>query len=337
MDFATLPPEINSERMYAGPGDESLVEAVTAWNKLAVCLYTAAADYRAVTAKLAAICGDRPVIAEAATPYPEWLDSAGEQAERTAEQATSALRAYRSVFAATVPPPVIEANRARRLSTAATNQLGQESASVADIDAEYEDMWVQNATAMYAYASASAQASTLTPFKSPPCTAAPEIVSTGYEVMAKIPEALQSLSSSPLASPLETFGKHLSSVTASLSKLSSLTTAADYAISYLNNLNKLTALSALLPHGGRVSTSVFSAALGRSSHIGASSTPLSVPARWVSQTTDGYPWSTELPGGWIGEPIHLVRTRDAPGRPLEGRDVGRADPAVDQKRRRGDE
>src|SRR6202012_5842214 len=191
--------------------DESLVEAVTAWNKLAVWLYTAATDYRAVTAKLAALCGDRPRRTEEATPYFEWLDSAGEQAGRTAEQAESALRAYQSAFAATVPPPVIEANRKRRLETAASNQLGQQSVSVADIDAEYEDMWVQNAAAMYAYASASAEASTLTPFTSPACTARPEIVSTGYEVMAKIPEALQSLSSSPLASPLETFGKHLSS------------------------------------------------------------------------------------------------------------------------------
>jgi PPE-repeat protein len=35
MHFATLPPEINSGRMYSGPGSGSMISAATAWDELA--------------------------------------------------------------------------------------------------------------------------------------------------------------------------------------------------------------------------------------------------------------------------------------------------------------
>ena len=53
MNFATLPPEITSGRMYEGIGWVTMVEASRAWDRLAIRLCTAAADYRAVTSKLA--------------------------------------------------------------------------------------------------------------------------------------------------------------------------------------------------------------------------------------------------------------------------------------------
>ena len=150
----------------------------------------------------------------------------------------------------------------QRISLAEMNCLGQISAAIADTDADYEQMWVQGAVAMYTYARASADASTLTPFSSPPHSsdpiepapqgaratqpcrnwplmAAPEITSTGYQVMSAIPLTLDSLSSAPLT----TLVASLSSVTAPLSKLSSLTAPADRALSHLNSLNKSAALS----------------------------------------------------------------------------------------------
>jgi PPE-repeat protein len=33
VDFGALPPEINSGRMYAGPGAGPMMAAATAWNK----------------------------------------------------------------------------------------------------------------------------------------------------------------------------------------------------------------------------------------------------------------------------------------------------------------
>jgi PPE-repeat protein len=53
MDFETLPPEINSGRMYCGPGSGSIMVAATAWDQLAARLYDTAAYWRAVTSKLA--------------------------------------------------------------------------------------------------------------------------------------------------------------------------------------------------------------------------------------------------------------------------------------------
>ncbi|POX94491.1 hypothetical protein C3477_26875, partial [Mycobacterium kansasii] len=43
MDFAALPPEINSGRMYAGAGAGPLLAAAAAWNGLALELNTTAA------------------------------------------------------------------------------------------------------------------------------------------------------------------------------------------------------------------------------------------------------------------------------------------------------
>ncbi|MDI3314987.1 MAG: PPE domain-containing protein, partial [Mycobacterium sp.] len=39
-DFAALPPEINSARMYAGPGSGPMMAAASAWNSLAAELGT---------------------------------------------------------------------------------------------------------------------------------------------------------------------------------------------------------------------------------------------------------------------------------------------------------
>jgi PPE-repeat protein len=50
MDFEGLPPEINSEPMYSGPGSGSMSAA--AWDGLACRLFDVAASYRSVTARL---------------------------------------------------------------------------------------------------------------------------------------------------------------------------------------------------------------------------------------------------------------------------------------------
>jgi hypothetical protein len=48
-------------------------------------------------------------MAAAAAPYVTWMNGSAAQAEETANQARAAAAAYETAFAATVPPPVIEA------------------------------------------------------------------------------------------------------------------------------------------------------------------------------------------------------------------------------------
>jgi PPE-repeat protein len=170
MDFAALPPEINSERMYSGPGSAPMLAAATAWDGLADELHSAAAAYKAEIAGLT----DGPwlgpasaAMAAAAATHTEWLTTAAAQAEQTATQGKAAAGAYEAAFAMTVPPPVIAANRSLLMSLVATNILGQNTPAIATTEAEYAEMWAQDAAAMYGYAGSSASSTTLTPFTSP--------------------------------------------------------------------------------------------------------------------------------------------------------------------------
>ena len=52
MDFGFYPPEINSGRMYSGPGSGPMLAAAQAWAALADELYTAASGYQSVVSEL---------------------------------------------------------------------------------------------------------------------------------------------------------------------------------------------------------------------------------------------------------------------------------------------
>jgi PPE-repeat protein len=171
MDFAMLPPEINSGRMYTGPGSGPTLAAAAAWDGLATELHAAAASYGSVIAGLTAGPWLGPAsmaMAAAAGPYMTWTRTTATQAEQTATQAKAAAAAYEVAFAATVPPPVIAANRAQLMALVATNLFGQNTPAIAATEAHYAEMWAQDAAAMYGYAGLSASATTLTAFTPPP-------------------------------------------------------------------------------------------------------------------------------------------------------------------------
>ncbi len=173
MDFALLPPEINSGRMYDGPGSAPMLAAAAAWEGLATELHSAAASYGSVISELSAapwLGAASASMARAAGPYVAWMSSTATQAEQTATQAKAAAAAYEVTFAAMVPPPVIAANRALLQALVATNLFGQNTPAIAAAETLYAEMWAQDATAMYGYASASASAATLPPFTPAPQT-----------------------------------------------------------------------------------------------------------------------------------------------------------------------
>ena len=181
MDYGALPPEITSALLYTGPGSAPLVAAASAWNGLAAELNSAAMAYETVVTELAGQEWLGPAsasMAEAATPYAAWMGTTGAQAEKAASQATAAAAAFESAFAAVVPPPLIAQNRALLSQALMTNVLGQNTNIIAALEAQYGQMWAQNAATMYQYAGSSATASAVQPFAPPPQVANPAASAT---------------------------------------------------------------------------------------------------------------------------------------------------------------
>lgn len=214
MDFGLLPPEVNSGRMYAGPGPGPMLATAAAWDALAAELQLTAASYGSVISGLTAGWqGPSSVaMAAAAAPYAAWMSATAAQAEQTANQARMAATAYETAFAATVPPPVIAANRAQLMALVATNFFGQNTSAIMATEAQYAEMWAQDAAAMYGYAGSSATAAQVTPFNPAPQTTNPAGVAgqaaavaqaagmaagthaqTVPQLMSMTPQALQSL------------------------------------------------------------------------------------------------------------------------------------------------
>lgn len=176
IEFGALPPEINSGLLYAGPGSAPMLAAATAWQGLAAELQSTATGYGSVVLELADAGWQGPsstAMAAAAAPYVAWMHSTAAQAEQAGMQAAAAAAAHEAAFAAVVPPPVIVANRSLLMMLIATNFLGQNTPAIAATEAQYGEMWAQDAAAMYAYAAASMAASTLTPMAVAPPTTNP--------------------------------------------------------------------------------------------------------------------------------------------------------------------
>jgi PPE-repeat protein len=166
LDFAALPPEINSGLMYAGAGAGPLMAAATGWNNLAAELSTTATQWESIITSLTTeqwTGAGSAAAAAAAQPIVTWLTTSAASAEQAGTQATASAAAYETAFAATVPPPVIAANRAQLAALVATNFLGINTPAIMATEAQYIEMWVQDATTMYTYQAASTAAGVLQP------------------------------------------------------------------------------------------------------------------------------------------------------------------------------
>ncbi|WP_116375428.1 PPE family protein [Mycobacterium sp. MFM001] len=202
-DFGSLPPEINSARMYLGPGSGSMLAAAAAWDQLAAELHSVAADYQSVVSQLASgpwLGSASMSMAAAVAPYVEWMRTTARQAEHAAAQARAAAGAYESARASTVPPLVIAANRSLQETLVATNILGQNTPAIAATEFHYSEMWAQDAATMYGYAGASAAASKVTPFTPPPPTTNPGATQAALSrLTSAIPTTLQEAASPSLS------------------------------------------------------------------------------------------------------------------------------------------
>lgn len=225
MDYGALPPEINSARMYFGPGSAPMLAAAAAWDGLAMELGQAASSYQSVITGLVSEGWLGPTstsMAASVTPYVTWMSLTGAKAEKAATQAAAAAAAYEAAFASTVPPAAVTANRTQLTALIATNFLGINTPAIAANEAQYSEMWAQDAAAMYGYAGSSAAASRMASFSQPPETTTQngqadqaakvsQVTSTSAasgtqsalsQLTSSVPNALQSLASPVSSSSL---------------------------------------------------------------------------------------------------------------------------------------
>jgi PPE-repeat protein len=181
---------------------------------------------------------------ESAAPYVAWLNTAAAGAEQTAAQAGAAASAYQTAYASVVPLEVIAANRIELAQLTATNIYGQNTPAISTVEAQYGEMWAQDASAMYSYAGNSATASRLTAFTTPPTTTNP--AGTANQAAA----TAQAAGSSSGAGVQSALSQLVTNVPASLQNLASPaasttpTSLSSLATNFLNSLTSTSSTSA---------------------------------------------------------------------------------------------
>jgi PPE-repeat protein len=175
MSFSLIPPEISSALMATGAGSGPLLDAAAAWDSLSADLESTATQYQTLVTNLTTgpwLGSSAARMAAATAPYIAWLQGTAATAAQTGAQARLAAAAYQTAYASMVPLPEITANRALLAQLVANNFLGQNTGAIATTEANYLDMWIQDALAMDTYHANSKAASTL-----PAQPAAPQVAS----------------------------------------------------------------------------------------------------------------------------------------------------------------
>ncbi|WP_235620282.1 PPE family protein, SVP subgroup [Mycobacterium tuberculosis] len=226
----------------ASVGSLSVPQAWAAANQ-AVTPAARALPLTSLTSAASWIGSSAGLMVAAASPYVAWMSVTAGQAELTAAQVRVAAAAYETAYGLTVPPPVIAENRAELMILIATNLLGQNTPAIAVNEAEYGEMWAQDAAAMFGYAATAATATeALLPFEDAPLITNPgglleqavaveEAIDTAAanQLMNNVPQALQQLAQ-PTKSiwPFDQLSELWKAISPHLSPLSNI-------VSMLNN------------------------------------------------------------------------------------------------------
>jgi PPE-repeat protein len=186
MDFVTLPPEVTSALIHSGPGPGSLIEASGAWQRLGSGLEESVPTYASVVSSLIEAWQGPSSVAmtQAVAPYLAWLRTTAQQCQQIASSTLAAVAAFTSVRASVVSVAQVSANRTRLAQLLATNTFGINLPAIAATEDQYQAMWANNSAAMSRYRAASAQATTLPQFFSPPQIASPTATAQASAVSA---------------------------------------------------------------------------------------------------------------------------------------------------------
>ena len=292
MDFGIYPPEINSGRIYAGPGSGPMLAAAESWQGLAAELHSVANSYQSVISGLTAGPWQGPAsasMAAAAATYVTWLNATAAQAEQTAAQAKAAASAYQTAFTSTVPPQTVAANRSRLTTLVATNIFGRNTQAIAANEAQYGEMWAQDTAAMYGYAASSASATSLTPFNPPQQNTNPG----GSTAQAAAATQAAGTSAGNAQSTVSSIQQAFSSVPNALQSLSTGTSAAATSAQAGDPLGTLSDLIAIfLDAPSSIATFLADIPFGV---IGVVALPLDIIGAGTGAHTD------ELVSGWDGQ------------------------------------
>ena len=260
-DFAALPPEVNSARMYAGPGSGPMHAAAAAWDGVAGQLESFGRTYSSVLAELQGgrwSGGASSAMAGAAAPYVAWAMTTAAQAEQAADQARTAAAAFETAFAATVPPAVVAANRSLLTTLVATNFFGQNTPAIAAAEAAYAEMWAQDAAAMYGYAGLASAAATLTRFREPPQTTSSTAQPGQAAAVSQALNTVVGHSQTTLSQLMSAVPQQLQSLASGGSTSASAANSATTSTSALTAVSDLNTLTAPLTLGYQMPYSVFS-------------------------------------------------------------------------------
>src|ERR1700761_9514487 len=169
MEFITLPPEVTSALIHAGPGAESLIEASAAWQRLGANLEDSATSYASAVSSLTESWHGPSSLAmdEAVQPYLSWLRTTAQQAQQLGSSTQTAAAAFSSTLASVLHPTVVSANRVQLSRLLATNGFGRNLPAIAQVESEYQDIWESNSAALSRYLTSTEQALKLDKFTSP--------------------------------------------------------------------------------------------------------------------------------------------------------------------------
>ncbi len=170
MDFGILPPEVTSALIHSGPGAWSWIAAAAAWEELSAELEQSADGYSAELAWLSTTYHGPSslTMAQAFEPYLAWLRTTAVQCREIATSAEVMTAAFELTHWTVVHPSVVAANRARLAMLLATNFFGINYPAIAETEAEYHAMWVNNSAALVRYDATSASTVRPPAFEPPP-------------------------------------------------------------------------------------------------------------------------------------------------------------------------
>ncbi len=140
--------------MYSGPGSAPMLTAAAAWDGLAGELGSAAQSFSSITSGLAGQAWQGPSSAammSAAAQYINVLSAASAQAQTAAAQAQAVASEYESALSAIVHPAMVSTNRNQFVQLVMSNLFGQNAPAIAATEAQYEEMWARDVSAMVGY------------------------------------------------------------------------------------------------------------------------------------------------------------------------------------------